>query len=83
MKKEISISEDFWKEFEARGFAIQKESGGLYANEFKGSVVKKHGTKIYQILNNNNNIKITIIDPKLFLDTVHKIENMVNFKLFE
>lgn len=83
MKKEISISEDFWKEFEARGFAVQKESGGLYAHDYSGAHIKKHGTKIYQILTANSDVKITIIDPKLFLETVQKIENMVNFKLFE
>ncbi|HAR63484.1 MAG: hypothetical protein DKM50_09360 [Candidatus Margulisiibacteriota bacterium] len=83
MKKEISISENFWKEFESRGFSYEKETGGIFATEYKEARIKQHGPKVYQITQPENTLKITIIDPKLFLETVKKIEGMVNFKLFE
>ena len=82
MKKQIDISKDFWKEFESRGFSMEKESGGTFLDKYSQSNVEKLGHNIYKLTKDGVPTEITVIDPKLFFKTVKKIENIVKYKLF-
>lgn len=82
MEKQIEISDNFWQEFELRGFSIEKETGGTYINKLEKGSITILNKKVTKIASKDGSYCISAIDPAIFFKTIKKIEHIVQYKLF-
>ena len=74
------VSENFWKEMQARGFNIKNENGGRNLPEHRFSWVER-SPEGYRLKNFHHKERIVFISGEVFIKTVEKIENMLKYKL--
>ena len=79
--KTTKLSENFWKEMQARGFNIKQENGGRQVPEHRFSWVER-SPEGYRLKSFHNKERIVFISGETFIKTVEKIENMLKYKLF-
>ena len=67
--------QDFWKEFNRRGFSTCNRQGGHY---YKG-LIMYNGFKVHY----EGQPDINIVSKKCFIDTINRLESIVKYQLFK
>lgn len=80
--KNAEISENFWEEVQTRGFFVKGENGGKRFNDYSKYNIKRITPEIFKMCGMPHEESIAFISADLFMSTVRKIENMLNYKLF-
>lgn len=80
--KNAEISENFWEEVQTRGFLVKSENGGRRFTDYTSYDIRRITPEVFKMTGMPHEENIAFITPDLFMKTVKKIENMLNYKLF-
>lgn len=82
LHKYVNISENFWDEVQTRGFFVKSENGGKRFVDYDGYTIRRVTPEVFKMSRMPYEENIAFITPDLFMKTIRKIENMLNYKLF-
>ena len=82
LSKEVTVNNQFWEEYNRRGFKLEPLHGGSFHSEIKKARFTVKGPGQYEIAVEENT-RFNIVSASMFMKTVSQIEGLVKYKLFK